>query len=263
MQLRYIIAVLLLGLGIAVHEFGHAIAMHKANVKIEEIGFGIGPTLYSTSAIFDGDSITVTISPIPFGAFVKMEQKRQELYKAVSTFDAFVINGIGIWLNAVFGLLLLLAAQTRDSVFRFLKNKYTIIIMAVIALGSLDLLTRIGFFWGFIMLGASGLAFFLFARDIIKGKKEFSGPIAIFKLLKEVKTIRSTVVFAGALSIGVGMVNLLPFMPFDGGQNVVLLLKNFPSAGETYARISMLAMIYFLGIVMWRDFQSVSKKRSK
>ncbi len=67
-MLTAIIFVIVLGVLIFVHEFGHFIFAKRAGMKVEEFGFGFPPRLWGKKK---GET-TYSINLIPFGGFVKI-----------------------------------------------------------------------------------------------------------------------------------------------------------------------------------------------
>src|SRR3989344_1857066 len=63
-----IIFLLILGILILVHEFGHFIAAKKNGVLVEEFGFGFPPRLFGKKI---GETL-YSLNLIPFGGFVKL-----------------------------------------------------------------------------------------------------------------------------------------------------------------------------------------------
>ncbi|OGK35614.1 hypothetical protein A3F60_01470 [Candidatus Roizmanbacteria bacterium RIFCSPHIGHO2_12_FULL_39_8] len=73
-----IIFLIILGILVLVHEFGHFIAAKKNGVLVEEFGFGFPPRLIGKKI---GETI-YSFNLIPFGGFVKLFG---EEYKEVGT----------------------------------------------------------------------------------------------------------------------------------------------------------------------------------
>src|SRR4030065_1802748 len=60
--------ILVLGILIFVHEFGHFIAMKLFKIEVEEFGFGYPPKLVK---LFEWGGTRFTLNWIPFGGFVR------------------------------------------------------------------------------------------------------------------------------------------------------------------------------------------------
>ena len=67
-MLTAIIFIIVLGVLVFVHEFGHFIFAKRAGMKVEEFGFGFPPRLWG---IKKGETV-YSINAIPFGGFVKI-----------------------------------------------------------------------------------------------------------------------------------------------------------------------------------------------
>src|SRR3989344_5384531 len=63
-----LIFIIVLGVLVLVHEFGHFITAKRSGMKVEEFGFGFPPRLFG---IKKGET-TYSINWIPFGGFVKI-----------------------------------------------------------------------------------------------------------------------------------------------------------------------------------------------
>ena len=67
-MLTWIIFIIVIGVLIFVHEFGHFIFAKRAGMRVDEFGFGFPPRLWG---IKKGETI-YSINLIPFGGFVKI-----------------------------------------------------------------------------------------------------------------------------------------------------------------------------------------------
>src|SRR3989344_1679860 len=67
-MLTAIIFIIVIGVLVLVHEFGHFIFAKRAGMKVEEFGFGFPPRLWG----FKRGETTYSLNWIPFGGFVKI-----------------------------------------------------------------------------------------------------------------------------------------------------------------------------------------------
>lgn len=74
MLLTIIVSILILGLLIFVHEFGHFISAKKLGMKVEEFGFGFPPRIFG---IKKGETL-YSINLIPLGGFVRIYGEQRE-----------------------------------------------------------------------------------------------------------------------------------------------------------------------------------------
>src|SRR4051812_3557911 len=65
----FILLIIILGIVVVVHEFGHYIAAKKFGVRVEEFGFGFPPL---AKRLFKRGETWFTLNWIPFGGFVKL-----------------------------------------------------------------------------------------------------------------------------------------------------------------------------------------------
>lgn len=72
-----LVFLLVLGLLITVHEFGHFIAAKKVGVKVEKFALGFGPTLFKIKK----NDTEYSINLIPFAGYVKLAGDNMEEYK--------------------------------------------------------------------------------------------------------------------------------------------------------------------------------------
>lgn len=109
MLLTIIVFLLILGLLIFVHEFGHFIFAKKVGIKVEEFGFGFPPRLFG---IKRGETI-YSINWIPLGGFVKIygedgkgkEDKKSFASRRIG--QRAIILTAGVVMNFVLAALLL------------------------------------------------------------------------------------------------------------------------------------------------------------
>ncbi|SHJ44252.1 RIP metalloprotease RseP [Tepidibacter formicigenes] len=64
-----IISLIVFGILVLFHEFGHFIVAKKSGVKVHEFAIGMGPKIYG----FKGEETEYTIRALPLGGYVKME----------------------------------------------------------------------------------------------------------------------------------------------------------------------------------------------
>lgn len=109
-----VVFVLVLGVLMAVHEFGHYLAARWAGVRVDRFSFwGVGPRLFGAK-IGDTD---FCVSLFPVGAYVQMagegeaegkveEPAKPHEFRAKSPFQKFVIVFAGPFMNALLAILL-------------------------------------------------------------------------------------------------------------------------------------------------------------
>ncbi len=98
MLLTIIVFILILGLLIFSHEFGHFISAKKAGIKVEEFGFGFPPRIFG---IKKGETL-YSLNLIPLGGFVKIYgEQRLKKGEISSKKDKRAFYARPIWQRAI------------------------------------------------------------------------------------------------------------------------------------------------------------------
>ncbi|MBD3282576.1 MAG: PDZ domain-containing protein [Candidatus Portnoybacteria bacterium] len=93
MIITIIVFILILGLLIFVHEFGHFISAKKAGVKVEEFGFGFPPRLFS----FKRGETVYSLNLFPIGGFVRLYGEE----RGEKAFGEKAFHNKAIWKRAI------------------------------------------------------------------------------------------------------------------------------------------------------------------
>lgn len=109
MLLTIVVFILILGLLIFVHEFGHFIVAKRQGIKVDEFGFGFPPRIIG---IKKGET-TYSLNLIPIGGFVKILGEQGEEPKNPKSFASKTpgtrarIVGMGVLMNFLLAIVLL------------------------------------------------------------------------------------------------------------------------------------------------------------
>ena len=103
-----IIAIILFGILIAVHEFGHFITAKLCGIKVLEFAIGMGPLLWSKQ----GDETLYSLRLLPIGGYCAMEGEDEESddprsFSAQHPLKKALVLVAGATMNFVFGLLMI------------------------------------------------------------------------------------------------------------------------------------------------------------
>lgn len=103
-----VLAILVFGFLIFIHEFGHYIFARIFRVKINEFSIGMGPRLFSYDSKKTG--IKYTIASIPIGGFVAMageddESDDPDSFDKKPSWQRFIITLAGAAVNITFGFI--------------------------------------------------------------------------------------------------------------------------------------------------------------
>ena len=109
LMLTAIIFILVIGVLVLVHEFGHFLFAKRAGMKVEEFGFGFPPRLVG----WKKDETTYSINWIPFGGFVKIMGEDGDIrgprsFTSASYGHRFLVLIAGVGMNLLFAAVLLM-----------------------------------------------------------------------------------------------------------------------------------------------------------
>ncbi|MFA5188495.1 MAG: RIP metalloprotease RseP [Patescibacteria group bacterium] len=85
MIVTVLIFIIILGVLVFVHEFGHFISARKLGMKVEEFGFGFPPKIWSKKG---KDGVVYSINAIPLGGFCKIKGEDGENKNEPDSFGA-------------------------------------------------------------------------------------------------------------------------------------------------------------------------------
>ncbi len=104
-----VLAILIFGFLILIHEFGHYIMARTFKVGVNEFAIGMGPKLLSKKSKKTG--IVYSIRALPVGGFVSMvgedeENERDDSLNKKPVWQRFIIMAAGSVMNLVFGFIM-------------------------------------------------------------------------------------------------------------------------------------------------------------
>ncbi|MEM3452829.1 MAG: site-2 protease family protein [Candidatus Hadarchaeum sp.] len=222
-------AALVMGGVIFVHECGHLIASLLFGVKVRQFLMGFGPALWQKNCKLPGgfQSLKISIRPIWLGGGVDIEESEfLRLPRAKQIFTLLagpIANLLAAWLAIVISGSMLVALAVRSFVDAFR---------------------------GALMAGAEGAK--LIGRTTVVSLHEvgrlaggdiggISGPVGLVAASREAPAsfVFWLSVFVG-LNIGIGVFNLLPIPPLDGGRILTLFLPAKVRKGVTLLGLGIL-----------------------
>ncbi|MBI2446509.1 MAG: RIP metalloprotease RseP [Parcubacteria group bacterium] len=109
-MITILVFILILGILVLVHEFGHFIVAKKSGLTVEEFGFGFPPRIFSWKS---GETI-YSINLLPLGGFVKIlgedgsETNNSKSFSSKSIVIRSLITAAGVMMNFALGAMLLI-----------------------------------------------------------------------------------------------------------------------------------------------------------
>ncbi|MBT6690747.1 site-2 protease family protein [Candidatus Parcubacteria bacterium] len=247
---------LIITLVLTVHELGHAWVMTQNGVKIKRMGLGfpIGKPIFKFHWQKFPD-VTFVIYPIPLGAFVEPTPEGVIFMENLPYKNKADIYGAGPWANIVFACIIWLIVATC-----FIGNGANYPAYARIAGLCVALVLFRHFLWRYILPFAGlvwfGVLVYLVAQNPLDS---VSGPIGIVTIAKkESVSLSSTALFGGYISLMIGLFNMIPIYPLDGGKIIELLFKQ-RKARDIFRRISIVTILSILVLAFTSDFINLLK----
>lgn len=228
--------VFLLGFLILIHELGHFLVAKLFNVKIKQFAIGFGPTIWKKQ----GKETSYEIKAIPMGGFVNMlgeeepvEDERAYNKKSIPKRMLILLAGGGV--NIIFG----------------------IIVCVIVASSILGVKNGIAFTGQFLTATFEGIA------QIFTGQvqaEQLVGVVGISDMVVETNGLREFVYMMAVISVSLGVTNLLPFPPLDGGKILLLLIEAIrrkPLKQNTELTIQMAGFCLLIGLSLFVTYNDI------
>ncbi len=193
--------IFLLGFLVFIHESGHFFVAKLCKVKVNEFAIGFGPTIWSKQ----GKTTKYALRLIPLGGFVSMEGEEERSIKEGSFSEANILKRIAIVMagglvNIIFSILVFWCLS---AAFVGVKNAFY----------------NVGYFIK-IMLNSIVQ---IFTGNVTVN--QMMGPVGISNVVAQTNGIADFIYILSVISLSLGVTNLLPFPPLDGGKVVLLIIE--------------------------------------
>ena len=193
--------VFLLGFLVFIHESGHFFVAKLCKVRVNEFAIGFGPTIWSKQ----GKVTKYALRLIPLGGFVSMEGESEKSTKEGSFSEASIIKRIAIvmaggMVNIIFAII----------VFWILSASFV---------GAKNAFYNVGLYIKSMFESIVQL----FTGRV--GIDQMMGPVGISSVVSQTSGIADFIYILSVLSLSLGVTNLLPFPPLDGGKVVLLIIE--------------------------------------
>lgn len=193
--------IILLGTLVFIHELGHFAAAKLFRIKVNEFAIGFGPVILKKQ----GKQTKYALRLIPLGGFVSMEGEEERSAKEGSFSEAGIIKRIivisaGGIVNIIFAII----------IYFLLVWSFNDIGIAVIAIK--DFVFSI--FTSLKMMILGGLS-----------AQQMMGPVGISNVVSKTNGIVDFLYILSLISLSLGVTNLMPFPPLDGGKIVLLIIE--------------------------------------
>ncbi len=228
------------------HEAGHAFALRKYGIRITEAGIGL-PIWPSISLPPRGRrDFSLRLSPLLVAAWVRTADKDEDKISSLSYWDYSWFNGAGPIVN-------LILACALGGMSSLLSSDWVI---AVIAFGAGALLFA-------LRRTASAVLPVLMLPVIpgavyiqLKGLKGGGDGVGTFWQILHVHTPAYAFGAAAAISLTIGIFNILPIFPLDGGKVLMKLLSKWlgDRTRRVYQASGLVLVLFFLASTVFASF---------
>lgn len=226
----------LLGFLIFIHELGHFLVAKLFNVKIKQFAIGFGPTIWKKQ----GKETSYELKAIPMGGFVNMLGEEEPVederaYNKKSIPQRICILLAGGFVNIVFGL----------------------IICVIVASSILGIKNGITFTGEFLTATFQGII------DLFTGKvqtEQLVGVVGISDMVVDTQGFMEFAYMMAIISVSLGITNLLPFPPLDGGKIFLLLIEAIrkkPLKQSTEVGIQMAGFFLLIGLSIFVTYNDI------
>lgn len=231
--------IFILGFLVLIHETGHFIVARLCKVKVKEFAIGFGPTIWQKQ----GKETRYALRLIPLGGFISMEgeEERSEeegSFSRSSIPRRIAIVAAGGLINVIFAIIVYIILMT-------------------------------------IMTGDFGRAVSLtgnFAFSIVESLKmlfsggatidQLMGPVGISGVVAQTSNLAEFIYILALISMSLGVTNLLPFPPLDGGKIVLLLLEGVrkkPLKESTEIKIQMIGFMLLISLSIYVTYNDITR----
>ena len=229
--------IILLGFLVLIHEGGHCLVAKLFKIKVNEFAIGFGPKIFTK---VKGET-TYALRLIPLGGFVNMEGEEEHSEKEGSFSQASIPKRIAIvaaggLVNIIFGVVLYYIISSIS-----LNSMY---------LGLID--TK-----DFIISIFESIAL-LFTGSI--SVNQMTGIVGISDIVVNTNGIMNYLYIMALISASLGITNLLPLPPLDGGKIVIYLIEAIrrkPMKEETELRIQSLGFSLLILLAIFVTYNDI------
>lgn len=230
--------VFLLGFLVFIHESGHFFVAKLCKVKVNEFAIGFGPTIWSKQ----GKVNKYALRLIPLGGFVSMEGENERSKKEGSFSEASIPKRIAI----------VMAGGLVNIVFAIIAFWC----LSACFVGPQNAFYNAGYF---IKLMCKGII------ELFTGKAKIDqmmGPVGISSVVSNTSGFADFIYILSVISLSLGVTNLMPFPPLDGGKVVLLIIEAIlkkPLSQKTEVIIQSIGFCLLITLSIFVTFNDIAR----
>ena len=193
--------IFMLGILVFIHEGGHFLVAKLFKIRVNEFALGFGPKIFTKEK---GETL-YALRLIPLGGFVDLEGESkpsdaEDSFSKASIPKRIAIVAAGGLVNIIFGILL-----------------YFLLVLTMTNFQSAILNT-----WGYIGEVIKSVI------QLFTGKlnpDQLTGIVGISNIVVTTDGLKEYIYIVSAISLSLGVTNLLPFPPLDGGKILIYIIE--------------------------------------
>ena len=231
--------VIILGFLVLIHETGHFLVARLCKVKVNEFAIGFGPAIWQKETTRTKYALRL----IPLGGFVSMlgEEERSDeegSFSKASIPKRIAIVAAGGVVNIIFAIILY-------------------IILATIITGNFGI--AISGAGNFIMAMVESIKM-IFTGGVTVN--DLMGPIGISEVVAQTSTTIDFFYIMALISMSLGVTNLLPFPPLDGGKILIYIIEAIrrkPLKEDFELKLQMAGFLLLIMLSVFVAFNDVGR----
>jgi len=229
----------MLGFLVLIHETGHFLVARLCKIKVNEFAIGFGPTIWKKQ----GKNTKYALRLIPLGGFVNMEGEEERSDEEGSFSQASIPKRIAV----------VLAGGLVNIIFAII----TYIIIISIVTGNIGKAIS---YTGEFMLSIVDSLKLLFTGGVTVD--QLMGPVGISEVVTQTTGILDFLYIVAVISMSLGVTNLLPFPPLDGGKVILLIIEAIrrkPLKESTEIKIQMLGFALLIMLSVFVTYNDITR----
>jgi membrane-associated protease RseP (regulator of RpoE activity) len=232
------------------HEAGHALVLRKLGIPIQAAGIGLPiPPVFRLKATVKRPFV-ITFSPWLLGAYVEPHKDHEDRLNKLSYRDTSWYAGVGIIVNLVTGGIFVVA-------YDLIEHRWSHAALFAAGTAALWLFRR--FVAAYILPVAGIASLWIVISGIILSAHEHQsvGVIGTAQMFGQASSLSSTVSLAAVMCIALGIMNVLPIYPLDGGRIADAAIRELlnEDVAKWFRRVTGAALfflvIYTYGSDVW------------
>lgn len=265
-MLGFALLFLALFIVIFIHELGHVVAFRRIGMEVDTMSIGLawGPRITIKSKLlrrYAGANFTLILSPLVIAGYVKPSRPEQE--DELRADEKALVYGGGVIANLLLSIFiyaaitLMVAWNSSGKIVvaetvPLLGGQSIWLILALFGLSALILCSAARFICRFIfpVIGFAVLALLVFVLWRISANPSVlaqGGFIVLADQTEQASALGYFWAYVGYFSVILGLGNLLPLYPLDGGHIAMIHVKRFvPKLEPLYKRLGIVVVALLL-----------------